>query len=332
MRPASQHIELGRARLQGLLKNARFVSGHRFSDAVTAPESAPSGAADRKYGCFQQLVRSCRRGPKDFRASAPEGKAAASRVFEQPKFLPLFAFAIFLLLTSFAQTGRAARRAEYFASVFYQQSGNSGKQPSLSQQLVKESREAAGEDDQSQFKHSASVRLVAKLTGLHLEHAYWVCVLLNFVVIAAAIFWLSKKNLPGMFRNRTASIQKAMEEARKASEDANRRLAEIEARLSKLDVEIGGMRAAAEKEAAAEEQSIKAAAAEDARKIVESAEQEIAAAAKSARRELTAYAADLAVALAKKQIHVDAATDQALLRNFAQQLSINGGETLKGGR
>jgi F-type H+-transporting ATPase subunit b len=165
-----------------------------------------------------------------------------------------------------------------------------------------------------------------------LEYAYWVCVLLNFVVIAGAILWLSKKNLPGLFRNRTASIQKAMEEARKTSEDANRRLAEVEARLSKLDVEIAGMRAAAEREAATEEQRIKAATEEDARKIVESAEQEIMAAAKSARRELTAYAADLAVSLAKKQIHVDAATDQALLRNFAQQLPTNSGETSKGGR
>jgi F-type H+-transporting ATPase subunit b len=152
---------------------------------------------------------------------------------------------------------------------------------------------------------------------------------LNFAVIAAAIFWFSKKYLPGLFRNRTLSIQKAMEEARKASEDANRRLADIDARLSKLDAEIGGMRVAAEKEAAAEEQRIKAAAAEDARKIIESSEQEIAMAAKAARRELKAFAADLAVSLAKKQIHVDPATDQALLRNFAQQLSANGGERRK---
>jgi F-type H+-transporting ATPase subunit b len=120
-----------------------------------------------------------------------------------------------------------------------------------------------------------------------------------------------------------------MEEARKASEDANRRLAEIEARLSKLDVEIGGMRAAAAQEAAAEEQRIKTAAAEDARKIVESAEQEITAAAKSARRELKAFAADLAVSLARKQIRVDPAIDHVLLRNFAQQLSANGGDERK---
>jgi len=53
---------------------------------------------------------------------------------------------------------------------------------------------------------------------------------------------------------------------------------------------------------------------------VASAEQEIAAAAKAARRQLTAYAADLAVGLARKQIHVDPATDQALVRYFSGQL------------
>jgi F0F1-type ATP synthase membrane subunit b/b' len=84
------------------------------------------------------------------------------------------------------------------------------------------------------------------------------------------------------------------------------------------------MRALSEKEAAAEEERIKAAAAEDARRIAESARQEIEAAVKSARRELTAYAADLAVSLATKQIRVDMTADQALVRRFAQQLSDGG--------
>jgi len=187
-------------------------------------------------------------------------------------------------------------------------------------QLAKDSHETAGEDEQDQFKHSPAVQLVAKYTGLSLDHAYWLCVLLNFAVIAGTIFYFAKKNLPGWFRDRTASIQKAMQEARQASEEANRRLGEIEARLSRLDAEIGGMREAAEKEMISEEARIKAAAEEDARKIVESAEQEIATAAKTARRELTAYAANLAVSLAARQIKVDAATDQALVSEFAQQL------------
>jgi F-type H+-transporting ATPase subunit b len=191
---------------------------------------------------------------------------------------------------------------------------------------AKESREAAAEgDDQAQFKRSASVQMVAKLTGLSLDHAYWLCVVLNFTIVAGAVVYFSKKKLPGMFRNRTASIQKAMQEARQASEDANRRLAEIETRLSRLDSEIAGMRASAEKEAVAEEARIKAAAEEDGRKIVESAEQEIAAAAKLARRELTNYAANLAVSLAARQIKVDPATDQALVQGFARELSPKSG-------
>ena len=84
------------------------------------------------------------------------------------------------------------------------------------------------------------------------------------------------------------------------------------------------MRAAAEKEAAAEEARIKAAAEEDARKIIQAAEQEIAAAAKTARRELKAYAASLAVSLAAKQIRVDPASDQALVQDFAAQLAADG--------
>jgi F-type H+-transporting ATPase subunit b len=192
---------------------------------------------------------------------------------------------------------------------------------------------AAGEDEQAEFKHSASVQLIARLTGLGLEHAYWLATIINFVVIAGLIVWSGKKYLPAIFRNRTASIQKAMQEARQASEDANRRLSEIETRLARLDSEISAMRVSAEKEAAAEEERIKAAAAEDARKIVQSAEQEIAAAAKLARRELTSYAADLAVSLAKRQIKVDPDTDQALVRTFAQELSANGRpQTNKDGR
>lgn len=189
-------------------------------------------------------------------------------------------------------------------------------------QLAHESNEAAGEgkDEMAEFKESASVRLIGRLTGLSLQQSYWLSLVLNFVVVAAVIAWAGFKYLPGMFRDRSRAIQKAMQEAQMASEEARRRLAEIESRLMRLDVEIAMMRDSAEKEGAAEEARIQTAAEEDARKIVASAEQEIAAAVKAARRQLTAYAADLAVGLARKQIRVDAATDHALVRNFAGQL------------
>ncbi|HEY1272359.1 MAG TPA: ATP synthase F0 subunit B [Terriglobales bacterium] len=185
-----------------------------------------------------------------------------------------------------------------------------------------ESRDAGEEekDETAAFKQSASVRLLARVTGLSLQRAYWLAVLLNFGVIAAIILWISRSKLPAVFRDRTASIQKAMEEARKASQEAKQRLSEIEARLSKLDVEIGAMQSAADQEAGDEEARIKAAADEDARRIIDTAQQEIGAAAKTALRELKAFAADLAVGLAQKQIRVDSSTDKALVRGFASQL------------
>ncbi len=215
-----------------------------------------------------------------------------------------------------AQEQKAAPEPQKQADHQTQQPGGTARQ------LVHETREAAGEetDEMAEFKQSAAVRLIAKWTGLGLRHAYWLSVLSNFVVIAGVLAWAGRKYLPGMFRDRTTAIRRAMQEAQKASEEARRRLGDIENRLMKLDVEIGVMRGNAEKEAAAEEARIQSAAQEDARKIVQSAEQEIAAAAKAARRALTAYAADLAVGLAQKQIHVDAATDDALVRSFARQL------------
>jgi len=214
-----------------------------------------------------------------------------------------------------------ARPAQDHAAASEQQAPQSTAAPDASKEHSAEgAKEPEEGHENDQFKHSSTVRRIAELTNMEVEHAYWLATLFNFLVVAAILGWAARKFLPGMFRDRTAAIQKAMQEAQKASEEARRKLADIELRLQKLDVEIGMMRDAAEKEGVAEEARIRAAAQEDARKLVASAEQEIAAAAKTARRRLTAYAADLAVGLAQKQIHVDPARDQALVRSFAGQL------------
>ncbi|HEY7096514.1 MAG TPA: ATP synthase F0 subunit B [Terriglobales bacterium] len=179
--------------------------------------------------------------------------------------------------------------------------------------------------EEDKFKQSASVKLLARITGLSSENAYWLGMIVNFLIVAGLIGWFAAKSLPAAFRNRNASIRKAMEEARKASEDAKHRLADIESKLSRLDSEIASLRETADRQSAEEEERIRATTEEEARKIAEVAQMEIAAALKTARRDLTAYAADLAVGLAAKQLHVDAATDQVLIRNFAQQLPASSG-------
>jgi F-type H+-transporting ATPase subunit b len=189
--------------------------------------------------------------------------------------------------------------------------------------LAHESKEAAGEEenDSAQFKKSPAVQLVSRLTGLSLDNAYWLSVVLNFAILAGAVIWLSAKGLPAMFRNRTASIQKAMAEARQASEEARQRLSEIESRLGRLDSEISVMQQQAERDTAAEEARIKAGTDEEVRKVVEAAEQEIVAAGKAARRDLSQYAANLAVSLAKSQIRINEAQDESLVRGFARELN-----------
>lgn len=232
----------------------------------------------------------------------------------------LLILAVLSFLTAFASPSVA--RAQEHSS---EPAQASPADHSIDSELAKETREAAGEEEHEDLKHSAMVGWVAKKTGLRVHQAHLAAVILNFAIIAFLIYWLARKSVPAAMRNRTASIQKALEEARAASADSDRRLKEIEDRLRQLDSEIAQMQSVAQTDAAAEEVRIKAAAEEDIRKVVESAEQEIAATAKQARRDLMAHTADLAVALARKQIQVDPATDQTLVRTFAVKLSSGDG-------
>jgi F-type H+-transporting ATPase subunit b len=198
------------------------------------------------------------------------------------------------------------------------------------QDLVDASKEAVhaeeggGHDEYAKFKYSTMVTRLGRLFGIGPNGMYWVSIAANFIFLALFFWMLLKSKLPQMFRSRSESIQKALNEARAASAEASRRLGDIEARLSKLDVEVNDIRASAEREAAAEEERIRAAAVEDKRKVVDSAEAEIAAIARTARHELKSFAASLAVDIAAHKIKVDDDTDHVLVRQFVSHLGKDG--------
>jgi F-type H+-transporting ATPase subunit b len=181
-------------------------------------------------------------------------------------------------------------------------------------------KEEAEEDQTAQFKRSPSVKWLARKTGLSLEGVYWLSFIINFLIVVVLIGLALKSNLPAVLRNRTQDVRRAIEEARHASEDAGRRLTAVEERLSNLSLSISELQAQADTESRAEEQRLWAAAEEEKRKIVESAEQEITAAANAARRELKLFAVELAMTNAEKQIRVDAMQDKQLVRDFVEQL------------
>jgi F-type H+-transporting ATPase subunit b len=202
----------------------------------------------------------------------------------------------------------------------------SAQEPEVSgKEVQKEINEAKGKEGESDpMRNSPLVVWIARHTGLSNNAAYWLCVVLNFSIVFFSIALILRKMLPVKFRNRTALIQQRLEEARKTSEEARRRLNEVEGRLARLDVEITEMRREADENAQAEEKRVVAGIAEERRRIVESAEQEIALAANAARRDLKAYAAELAVNLAEKKIKVAKDTDQSLVREFTANLGKDG--------
>jgi F-type H+-transporting ATPase subunit b len=269
----------------------------------------------------------------DFSRAVNAAKQSSSLAAEGRRPLailrPLLAFAILAFILTLHGRAHAQQQPPAPAKTATQSDPD---HKSFGRELAEETRESTGakQEDHSELTHSAMVRFFARKTGLTVHQAHLVALSLNFAIVVGIVFWAFRKFVPGMLRNRTQSIQQALEEARAASQDANRRLSSIETRLRQLDVEIGQMQATAEKEAEAEEARIHKDAEEDIRKVVLAAEQEIIAAGKQARRELTTHTAGLAIALASKQINVDSNADQVLVRTFAANLTshrdTNGGK------
>jgi F-type H+-transporting ATPase subunit b len=203
----------------------------------------------------------------------------------------------------------------------------SEKSEGMGEQLVEKSRRAAGESvDNEEFKYSASVKWFSKLTGMDAEKGYWVFTTLNFAIVGVVLLAIWRSVWPKMVATRNERIAKGLEDARRASAEAQRRLGDIESRLSKIDTEIAGIHSQAESEAKAEEARIKAASEEEKRRILQAADQEIASATANARRELKAFAANLAVSIAQQRIasNIDNGSDEQLVREFARRLGREG--------
>jgi F-type H+-transporting ATPase subunit b len=234
--------------------------------------------------------------------------------------------------SSTAQSEQASKPDQQGQSSATQQNQPQNPNAKFGGELSKTSNEAAKEAGKEDAKvamelkaqHSPVMTWIGRLIKVSPEHAYVLSLLINFGILILFFWMLLKAKVPQMFRDRTAVIQKGIREAQAASAEASRRLRDIEARLAKLDTEVAEVRALAESEAAAEEVRIRQAAEEDKRKVVQAAETEIAAIARNARRELKSYAATLAVDLASRKIRVDERTDQALVREFVDQLGGDG--------
>jgi F-type H+-transporting ATPase subunit b len=185
------------------------------------------------------------------------------------------------------------------------------------------------ENENEAYRHSEMVQKLGKMLGMDVDTAATTFEVFNFAILAIAVGWFLAKTLPKTFRNRTSAIQKHLVDARTATEEASLRLNSVEERLAKLDGQIAEMRTQAEKDAAAEEQRMRAAVEDEKTRILAAAEQEIASAALLAQRQLQKYAAELAIEQAGRRLVVSAETDRLLVQGFARRLAgddSNGGQ------
>jgi F-type H+-transporting ATPase subunit b len=171
------------------------------------------------------------------------------------------------------------------------------------------------------YRHSASIKLLARWLHLDKETAARLFEYLNFAILAGAILFALLKYLPKTFRAQREDIQHRLVEARTATKQANERLAAIEQRLSRLDEEVAAISRQAEKDSSEDEARIKASIETERQRIMEAVSRDIAAASSAAQRDLKHFVAGLAVDRAAQRIALTEDDDRALVQEFSKSLS-----------
>ncbi|HEX7580394.1 MAG TPA: ATP synthase F0 subunit B [Thermoanaerobaculia bacterium] len=147
----------------------------------------------------------------------------------------------------------------------------------------------------------------AGATFLGLPLSIWQAV--NLVVFLGLLVWLLRKPVGAFFGDRRKEIEENIRRTDENRRRAEQLAADMEARLAKLDEEVAAIHQHAMKEAASEQAELLRQAEEDARKIVDRVRADMDTRVRHARKELTTYAGDLAVEIAR----------DVLLRNVTPQ-------------
>jgi len=142
----------------------------------------------------------------------------------------------------------------------------------------------------------------------------------NFLLLAAGLGYVIRKQAGPYFAARSARISQDMLESERTAKDAEARAAEVERRLASLETEIAALRAESQRESAAEAGRYAQQTTAEIAKVGARGEQEIAAAQKAARLELQRYAARLAVEMAEQKIRtrLDPEAEDRLVAGFVR--------------
>lgn len=144
----------------------------------------------------------------------------------------------------------------------------------------------------------------------------------NFVIFAGILIYFLREPMRRFLNERVEAIRRGLAEARAKKDSVEARLREIESRLQRLDAEIAGLKAEAEKEAEAERARIRKATEAEVDKLRALAHREIDGAKSAALLELKSFAASKSVELAEALIQAEMKVedDRRLVVEFAERL------------
>jgi F-type H+-transporting ATPase subunit b len=126
--------------------------------------------------------------------------------------------------------------------------------------------------------------------------------LVNFLILLAVLIWILYKPLLAKMEERTAAIQKSLDEAQLARAEAQRQQEENAARLRAAYAEAQAIREAALKEAGEEQRKLVEAARVEAQRLVETARAQMETDVRRAREDLRREVADLATSVAERLV------------------------------
>jgi F-type H+-transporting ATPase subunit b len=134
----------------------------------------------------------------------------------------------------------------------------------------------------------------------------------NFAILAGVLVYFLKSPIAAYLASRATQIRQDLVTASEVRAAATARLAEIERKLQALPEELDALKAQGARDVVAEQARIAQAAAAERDRLIAQTRREIETRLRLARRELSEYAARLAVAIAEERIRRSITPDDQL--------------------
>jgi len=146
---------------------------------------------------------------------------------------------------------------------------------------------------------------------------------INFILLAGLLVYLYRKRGRAFFNERSEAIRESLDEGRRALEMSQARLADAEKKLAGFQDEVQVLKERAEAEIADEQERMRHAADDEARRIEEFAKARIQAATNAAKLELKDYVVEQALEQARGMIQqrMDEESRKTLVSFFLADLS-----------